>query len=191
LTRFQEHQKLLRESVSAAESMTFHDLSKAIAKAHTIRELALSEKRTLLRENETKALLHAFQLPVSVGTTAKDAAAATRAAAAVGYPVALKIDSPDISHKSDSGGVRLNLVNARQVTAAFEAMLVDVKDSQPNARINGINVQPMLKFKDARELLVGISRDPTFGPVIAFGAGGVGVEVINDTALALPRRDRD
>jgi acetyltransferase len=186
LARFQEHQKLLRESVSAAESMTFHDLSKAIAKAHAIRELARSEKRTLLQESEAKALLHAFQLPVSVGTTVEDAAAATRAAASIGYPVALKIDSPDITHKSDSGGVRLNLVNARQVTAAFEAMIADVKDSQPDARINGVNVQPMLKFKDARELLVGISRDPTFGPVIAFGAGGVGVEVINDTALALP-----
>jgi acetyltransferase len=186
LARFQEHQKLLRESVSAAESMTFHDLSKAIAKAHAIRERALSEKRTLLQESEAKALLDAFQLPVSIGATVQDGAAATRAAAAIGYPVALKIDSPDITHKSDAGGVRLNLMNARQVKAAFEAMLADVKDSQPNARINGINVQPMLKFLDARELLVGVSRDPTFGPVIAFGAGGVGVEVINDMALALP-----
>ena len=186
LARFREHQNLLRESVSASESMTFHELSLAIAKANTIREFALSQKRMLLLEREAKALLDAFHLPVAIGVLAVDASAAVIAAQKMGFPVALKIDSPDITHKSDVGGVRLNLANGRQVSAAFDSMMADVNDSYPNARINGANVQPMLKFENARELLVGISRDPTFGPVIAFGAGGVGVEVIADTALALP-----
>ena len=186
LARFSEHQKLLRESVSASESMTFHQLSQAIAKANTIRERVLAQQRTLLRESEAKALLDAFQLPVVLGEIARDADAAADAATKIGFPVVLKIDSPDITHKSDFGGVRLNLRNRRQVLSAFESMIADIKDSHPNARINGVNVQPMLKFDHAREILVGVSRDPTFGPVVAFGAGGVGVEAIADTALALP-----
>jgi acetyltransferase len=186
LARFRAHQTLLRESVSAAESMTFHELSQAIAKANAIRNDALKQGRTLLLESESKALLDAFALPVAKGKLATSAAMAAELAKETGFPVVFKIDSPDITHKSDAGGVRLNIANVRQAAAAFDTMMADVAESQPKARINGVSVQSMLKFDHARELLVGISRDPTFGPVIAFGAGGVAVEAIKDTALALP-----
>lgn len=186
LARFRAHQLLLQESVSAAESMTFHALTQAITKACAIRNAALAAGRTLLTENEAKALLHAFELPVAIGRVASTAQEAANIATEIGFPVVLKIESSRITHKSDVGGVRLNLANVRQVISAFESIVADVNDSRPDAQISGVNVQPMLKFSDARELLIGISRDPTFGPVIAFGAGGVGVEAIADTALAIP-----
>ncbi len=186
LARFSAHQVLLKESVSASESMTFHELTQAIAKACAIRDAALAGGRTLLSENEAKALLQAFQLPVATGRVAETAEEAATIASEIGFPVVLKIESPGITHKSDVGGVRLNIRNTRQAMAAFESIVADVKDSRPDAVLNGVNVQPMLKFSDARELLIGISRDPTFGPVIAFGAGGVSVEAVADTALAIP-----
>jgi acetyltransferase len=139
-----------------------------------------------LLENESKALLDAFGLPVALGRLATSSAEAADLAKATKFPVVFKIDSPDITHKSEVGGVRLNIANTRQAAAAFDTMMADVAESRPQARLNGVNVQPMLKFEHARELLVGISRDATFGPVIAFGAGGVAVEAVKDTALALP-----
>jgi acetyltransferase len=98
----------------------------------------------------------------------------------------IKIHSPDISHKSDVGGVRLNLQNADMVASAFDDMMRHVKALRPDARIDGAAVQPMLRFAHAREVLVGVATDPVFGPVISFGAGGVAVEAVRDTALALP-----
>ncbi len=186
LAKFRAHQRLLLQSVSATAAMSFHDLSQAIAKAKRIRDVALVEKRTVLREMEAKLLLDAFGLPVAIGQLAKTRQEAEELAKSMGFPIAIKIDSPDITHKSDVGGVRLNLVNTRQVGNAFDAMMDDVKEAAPAARINGVNVQPMFKFAHAREVLIGLSRDATFGPVIAFGAGGVAVEAIGDMALALP-----
>lgn len=186
LARFRQHQTMLLQSVPATISMTFDDLAQAVATAQRIRELALSEKRTLLRETEAKELLAAFRLPVHVGVLARTKAEAEAAAKRCGFPVVIKIDSPDINHKSDVGGVRLNLINARQVGQAFEAMMADISEAAPKARVNGVNVQPMLKFAHAREVLVGISRDATFGATIAFGTGGIAVEAVGDTAVALP-----
>jgi acetyltransferase len=190
LARFREHQTQLRQSASVSESMSFHDLSLAIGKANRIRAQVLADRRTLLREAESKALLSAFELPVAETRLATTADEAAEFAAQIGFPVVLKIDSPNITHKSDSGGVRLNLANRRQVAAAFGSMVDDVHDAQPDVLINGVSVQPMLKFSHAREVLIGITHDATFGPVIAFGAGGIGVEVINDTALALAPLNR-
>lgn len=186
LARFRKHQAMLLESVPALTSMSFHEASQAIAKARVIREGALKEKRTTLTETEGKALLAAFGLPVNDGRIVTTREQAIAAGKALGYPVAMKIHAPEITHKSDCGGVRLNLMNGRQLGNAFDDMLEQVSEARPNARILGVNIQPMLKFAHQREVLVGIKRDAVFGPVIAFGAGGTAVEVINDIALALP-----
>src|SRR6185436_304373 len=151
-----------------------------------IRDAALVQKRTLLSERESKAVLAAFGLPVPRDIAAAGRAAAVAAAAEIGYPVALKILSPDITHKTDVGGVRLNLQNAAMVASAFDDMLHHVRALRPEARIEGATVQPMLRFAHAREVLVGVATDPVFGPVISFGAGGVAVEALRDTAVALP-----
>ena len=186
LAKFREHQSMLLQSPPAAILMTFTDLAKSIAIAKRIRERVLADKRTILREMEAKELLAAFHLPVHIGTLVHSRAEAENVAKQMGFPAVLKIDSPDITHKSDAGGVRLNLINTRQVGDAYEAILADIRDQYPKAHIRGVNVQPMLKFAHAREVLVGISRDATFGPTITFGAGGVAVEVVGDTAIALP-----
>jgi acetyltransferase len=157
-----------------------------LSAVNAIRDGALAAKRTLLTESESKAVLAAFGLPVPRTVVAADGAAAVAAARELGYPVALKILSPDITHKSDVGGVRLNLQNAEMVASAFDDMAHHVRALRPAARIEGATVQPMLRFAHARELLVGVATDPVFGPVISFGAGGVAVEVLHDTAVALP-----
>jgi acetyltransferase len=153
---------------------------------NAIRDAALAEKRTLLTERESKAVLAAFGLPVPRTRVAADCAAAIAAARELGYPVALKVLSPDITHKSDVGGVRLNLQNDQMVASAFDDMLQHVRALRPGARIEGATVQPMLRFAHAREVLVGVATDPVFGPAISFGAGGVAVEALRDTAIALP-----
>jgi acetyltransferase len=157
-----------------------------LAAASAIRERALAERRSLLTEHEAKALLAAFRLPVPRSIVAKDREAALSAARDIGFPAVLKIHSPDITHKSDVGGVRLNLQNADMVASAFDDMLRHVRALRPQARIEGAVVQPMLRFAHAREVLVGVATDAVFGPVISFGAGGVSVEAVGDTAIVLP-----
>jgi acetyltransferase len=104
----------------------------------------------------------------------------------VGFPVALKVHSPEITHKSDVGGVRLGLATEQAVAGAFDGMMRQVAALRPRARIVGAVVQPMLRYEHTREVLVGLATDPAFGPVISFGAGGVSVEAVRDTAIALP-----
>jgi acetyltransferase len=110
---------------------------------------------------------------------------------AQGIPVVLKIQSPDIVHKSEVGGVRLNLANERAVHDAAAEILSQARAAKPGARITGVAVFPMIVRPKARELIVGVADDPTFGPVIAFGQGGTAVEVVSDKALALPPLDLD
>ena len=112
-----------------------------------------------------------------------------KAVSGQGRPVVLKIQSPDIVHKSEVGGVRLNLGNERVVREAAADILGRAREAKPEARINGVTVFPMIVRPKARELIVGIADDPTFGPVIVFGQGGTAVEVIDDKALALPPLD--
>ncbi|HEX6265427.1 MAG TPA: bifunctional acetate--CoA ligase family protein/GNAT family N-acetyltransferase [Burkholderiales bacterium] len=157
-----------------------------LGKARSIFEAALAQRRTLLTQHEARALLAAFGLPVPASVIAASRDEAVAAAREIGFPAVIKIHSPDISHKSDVGGVRLNLQNADMVASAFDDMMRHVKALRPDARIDGAAVQPMLRFAHAREVLVGVATDPVFGPVISFGAGGVAVEAVRDTALALP-----
>jgi acetyltransferase len=147
---------------------------------------ALKEKREVLTETEAKALLGAFGIPVPRTVVARTREEALAAARAIGFPAVLKIHSPDITHKSDVGGVRLDLQNEAMLGAAFDDMLRNVRTIRPQARVEGVAVQPMLRFAHAREVLVGVATDPVFGPVISFGSGGVAVEAVRDTAVALP-----
>jgi acetyltransferase len=158
------------------------DMSKVVA----LRDAALSQGRTLLTEHEAKALLAAFGLPVPPNIVCASEKDCVSAARKIGFPVVLKVQSRDISHKSDVGGVRLNLQNDEMVASAYADMMRHVRALAPQARIEGAVVQPMLRFKHAREVLVGVATDPVFGPVISFGAGGVAVEAVRDTAVALP-----
>jgi len=157
-----------------------------MAAALAIRRLAQAEGRTQLAEDETKALLAAFGVAVPGSILAATRDAAVQAAERTGFPVAMKIRSPDISHKSDVGGVRLNLQNAQMVASAFDDMLAHTRALRPEAKIDGVVIQPMLRYAHAREVLVGVTTDPVFGPVISFGSGGVSVEAVRDTAVALP-----
>ncbi|MFN4310530.1 MAG: GNAT family N-acetyltransferase [Ferrovibrio sp.] len=147
---------------------------------------ALAEGRSMLNEIEGKRILAAYGIPAVPTEAAATPDEAAAAAARMGLPVALKILSPDITHKSDVGGVALNLSSAVEVRTAAEAMLARVRQHRPQARIDGFTVQPMIRRVRAHELIVGALTDPIFGPAIMFGQGGVGVEVIGDRAIALP-----
>ena len=157
-----------------------------LARATAIRDAALAEGRSILNEHEAKALLGGFALPVTRTIIANTRDAAVEAANQVGYPVVVKILSRDITHKSDVGGVRLSLQNADMVASAFDDMMRHVRELRPEARVEGVLVQPMLRFTDAREVMIGVTTDPVFGPVISFGAGGVSVEAVRDAAIGLP-----
>jgi acetyltransferase len=117
---------------------------------------------------------------------ARTATEAMLIASQLGYPVALKIDSPDISHKSDVEGVALNVMTATQVRDVFNDMLASVRRVQPQARINGVTLQPMSGKKRGREIYIGLTTDVPFGPVITFGSGGTMIELIADRAMELP-----
>jgi acetyltransferase len=141
----------------------------------------------MLSEPEAKAVLTAYRIPVAATRrVGLEPQAAVAAAEAIGYPVVLKILSDDISHKSDVGGVVLNLANAAEVEQAMRAMLARVRQARPEARLQGCTVQAMVRRAHARELIVGASIDAVFGPVILFGQGGTAVELLADRAVALP-----
>jgi acyl-CoA synthetase (NDP forming) len=158
--------------------------------ANDIISLARREARTVLTEPEAKSLLGAAGIPVNRTDLAADRGAAVAAAEAIGYPVVLKIVSPDIVHKSDVGGVALNLATSAAVEAAYDDMMARLKREFPQAELRGVSVQP--QAPDGLELIVGMSRDAQFGPVIMFGLGGIFVEVIEDVVLRLvPLKRRD
>ena len=155
--------------------------------ARLIIDHALQDRRELLSNAEAKAVLRAFRIPVLPSISAGTAADALVAAENVGLPVAMKINSPDIAHKSDVGGVRLNISESRSVRLAFEEMLRDVARQAPEARLQGVSIEPMARLGHAREIRVVIAHDPVFGPVIRFGAAGSTLEVLaGETQVALP-----
>jgi acetyltransferase len=142
--------------------------------------------RTLLTEFESKSLLSAFGIPTVSTEIALDAEQAVRCAEELGYPVVLKLHSYTITHKTDVGGILLNLTNSRAVEAGFESIRQSVTKATDKDAFNGVTVQPMVKLKDAYELILGSSIDREFGPVLLFGTGGQLVEVFKDRSLALP-----
>jgi len=147
---------------------------------------ARSEGRTILTEFESKQVLSAYGIPTAKTIIAPDLAAAVKAAEEIGYPVVLKLYSETITHKTDVGGVQLNLGSAASVERAFQAIQTSVAEKAGAHHFQGVTVQPMIRLKDAYELIVGSSLDPQFGPVLLFGTGGQLVEVFKDRSLALP-----
>jgi acetyltransferase len=149
-------------------------------------EQALADNRAWLDETEAKKVLAAYGIPVARTQLASTPDEAAACAAQIGEAVAIKIVSPDIIHKSDVGGVALDLVGPSAVRDAAQAMQERVRQLQPEARLTGFSVQPMVRRRGAYELVIGATEDRQFGPVILFGQGGTAVEIINDKALALP-----
>lgn len=147
---------------------------------------AFLEGRSELFEHEAKDVFVAYGIPVVQTISVSTAEEAAQAAERIGFPVVLKIVSPDISHKTDVGGVMLDLKNKQEVLGAAQSMLKTIGTLRPEAKLQGFNVEQMAAKRDGYELIVGMSTDRQFGPVLMFGEGGVAVEVIDDKALALP-----
>ena len=158
--------------------------------ARMIVEDVLADGREVLGPVESKALLAAFRIPIASSTLARTASEALLVAQELGFPVAVKICSSDITHKSDVGGVRLNIADARSLRRETNDLLRCVAAQVPNARIDGVVVEPMVRSPNGRELIAGVVTDPVFGPVISFGVGGTMVEVIGDRAVSLPPLNR-
>jgi acetyltransferase len=153
--------------------------------AGAVVDAARAEGRTVLTEDESKRVLRAYGIPTTESRVAAAEDEAVAAAEAIGYPVVLKLHSRTITHKTDVGGVQLNLADADAVRRAFRSIDDSVRDRAGPGHFDGVNVQPMVKL-DGYELIVGSSLDPQFGPVLLFGTGGQLVEVFRDRALGLP-----
>ena len=177
-----ENQRLLQQTPPPLSHLAKPD----VEGARLLIESVLTERRQILTELESKALLAAFHIPVTKTILARSANEAMMIATQLGYPSALKIDSPDIPHKSDVQGVALNIPNATQVRDTYNDMVKTVTRLRPDARINGVTVQNMSAQRRGRELYIGVVTDDLFGPVITFGAGGTMIELIGDRAMEMP-----
>ena len=182
LVHYRSNQEMLMETPNSVPASFVPDKARAME----IIEAVLASGRELLTEPEAKAVLAAYKIPVVQTRTAKDPQDAANVASGLGFPVAVKILSPDITHKSDVGGVALDLDTPEDVEKAAAAMVARLGQLRPQARLTGFTVQTMARRPGAHELIVGATTDPIFGPVILFGQGGVAVEVIRDRAVALP-----
>ena len=149
-----------------------------------------SEGRKTLLETEAKTICNQYSIPVTKFNLAKDEKEAALQADQIGYPIVLKIVSPDIIHKSDAGGVMVNLKNTREVTAAYKEIIKNVTKYKENAKIVGVLVQEMTP--QATEVIIGAIKDPQFGQTIMFGLGGIFVELLKDVNFRVaPLTDQD
>ena len=160
-----------------------------VERVSEILQRAYAEGRDFLFEHEAKELCRLYDLPVTKGRVVRFEEEAVKAAEEVGFPVVLKIVSPQILHKSDVGGVVLNVKDAQGVREAYERILNNVKKRRPDAEIEGIYVQEMAP--SSTEVIVGATKDPTFGPTIMFGLGGIFVEILKDVSFRLIPITRD
>ena len=186
LQTYRGNQALLMEAPSASENP-----APDVPAAQRLLETAAADGREWLGEHEAKAVLQAYGVPV-VRTLVVPASGEglLEAARELGYPVVLKIVSRDVAHKTDVGGVRLDLRDAQALELAAAEMMQAVRTLQPGARIDGFTVQPMVHRPHAQEVIVGASIDAVFGPVVLCGGGGIAVEVMADVAVALPPLNR-
>lgn len=182
ISRYYKNQKLLLQTPEPTRQNNRPEAEGA----KMLIEALLAERRKVLSEMESKAILRAFRVPVAQTMVARTATEALLLAEQMGFPVAMKVDSQDIIQKSDAGGVRLNIGNAAAVRNAYHDILDTVGKRHPSAKINGISIEPFLAHPHGRELMIGVFRDPVFGPVITFGAGGFDVEIFSDRSVALP-----
>ena len=181
LVRYRQNQDLLLETPSSAPA-----LPADTAKARALVEAALADGREWLDPAECAAFFGCYGIPSARTEAVADAKAAAALAAEMGGPVALKIRSRDITHKSDVGGVALDLDTPEAVEAAAADMLARVARAKPAAKLEGFIVQQMIQRPGAYELIAGVTSDATFGPVILFGHGGTAVEILRDKSLELP-----
>jgi acetyltransferase len=188
LVRYRE----TRDQLMATPPSMPQDFVPDVAAVRPVIDSALRDKRSWLDPIEMTRIFAAYGISINPAVLARDAdeaVAAARPHLAADIPVVLKIQSPDIVHKSEVGGVQLNLANERAVNEAATKILNRARAAKPGARISGVTVFPMIVRPKARELIVGVADDATFGPIIVFGQGGTAVEVISDKALALPPLD--
>jgi acyl-CoA synthetase (NDP forming) len=157
-------------------------------KVQQIFEHIRSERRATAGDTEAKDVLAAYGVPLPKSVLAKSAEEAVAAAEAIGYPVVLKIASPDILHKTDIGGVKLNLDSAADVRDAFDLIVYRATRHMPDATIWGCQVQQMVR--GGKECIIGVNRDPQFGPLLMFGLGGVYVEALKDVTFRVAPIDR-
>jgi acetyltransferase len=186
------HYREALDALMATPPSLPQDFKPDVAMARDVVANAVEGGRAWLDPIEMTRLLAAYSIPIApalLARSADEAAVAARPWLAEGLGVVAKILSPDIVHKSEVGGVRLNLTSERAVREAVADILARARAAKPDARITGVTLHPMILRPKARELIAGIADDPTFGPVIVFGRGGTAVEVIDDKALALPPLD--
>ncbi len=182
LAEQQRNQKLLIQSPAPLSQQIAPD----VEGARLIIEGVMAEGRKVLGTIEAKAVLSAFRIPTTQAVLTRTPNEALMAAEALGFPVVMKICSLDIQHKSDVDGVRLNLNDAQTIRRAFSELTERAQKLRPEAHIQGVTVEHMVPVRAARELMVAVVRDPIFGPVISFGAGGTDRVVLQDRSLGLP-----
>jgi len=182
LVQYQRNQHLLQQMPTSRAAKSEPDIDTARNRIDT----AIKSGQEMMGEVEAKELLAAYGIPVVQTRIAGSVDEVERLAWQIGFPVAVKIRSPDITHKSDVGGVALNLDTPEEARAAAEAMIRRVRRLFPRAGIDGFSVQKMVHRPGAHELIIGATVDATFGPIVLFGHGGTAVEVIRDRAIGLP-----
>ncbi|MEW6373623.1 MAG: bifunctional acetate--CoA ligase family protein/GNAT family N-acetyltransferase [Pseudomonadota bacterium] len=182
IVHYRRNQNLLMQVPPSISST----LASGRATARALVHEALKSGRYLLSDPETKAILRAYGMDLVETRRALDIDEAVAAAKSIGFPVAVKILSPDVMHKSDVGGVALDLDSEQAVRAAAGRVRRRLAELRPEARFEGFSVQAMARRPEAQELILGAATDPVFGPVIVFGQGGVAVEVADDHAVGLP-----
>lgn len=182
LATHQRNQKLLMQSPAPLS----HEDPPDVEGARLIIEGVMAEGRKILGIVEAKAILSAFRIPTMQAVLSRTPNEALMAAEALGFPVVMKVNSPDLEHKTDVDGVKLNIDDAQSVRRTFTELVERARRLRPEARIEGVTVEHMVATRAARELMIGVFRDKIFGPVISFGAGGTQVEILEDRALGLP-----
>lgn len=183
---FYQNQLLLQEVPRSLSGLDAPDLDGARA----LVAAAVAQGREVLGEIESKALLSAFHIPLTQTLLAKDVDEAATHAARIGYPVVLKICSPDIAHKSEVGGVVLDVRNEADLQEQFAGILERVLEQRPDARIDGVSVERMVRSRDGLEVHVGVVHDAVFGPTIAFGSGGTSIERVRDSTIGFAPLNR-
>jgi len=151
---------------------------------------ARGENRTFLLEPESKRIIKELGIPTTDFAVAKSADEVKSVAKKVGFPLAMKIVSPQVIHKTDAGGVQLNIKTEKEAINAYNKIIANIKKHNPNAEVQGVLLEKMAEPAD--ELIIGVTRDPTFGPAVMFGFGGIFVEVLKDVAFRIaPITERD
>ena len=186
ISTYYQNQKLLLQTPESTSQLAPQETEGA----KMLIEAVLQEHRKVLSEMESKAVLRAFRIPVAQTMVARTPTESLLLAEQIGFPIAMKVDSPDLIRKSEAGGVRLNITSALAVRTAYHDIIETVQKKHPDVRINGVSIEPYLAHPNGRELMIGVVRDPTFGPIITFGSGGTDVEIFSDHAIALPPLNR-